>query len=183
MISNLESNNSAPVTLSEIDAAAKAYRAVFDRAEKLKATVEREQQAVINAHAKELDALARELQEAHDALDARVRDGRQYFRKPKTQTLHRVVLGFEKSRDKVEYPDDEVLIPRIEALLKAKASTLIHTVKTIVKDAFKRLPRTELQMLGCRFVSGADEVVIRPETSSDVEKYFAARLAAASARN
>jgi hypothetical protein len=173
----------APVTLDEIEAAAKEYRAIFDRAEKLKAAVEREQQAVLNSYAKVLDALAVDLSDANVALSSLLLNGREHFRRPKTQTFHRVVVGFAKGRDRVVKPEDEVLFPRIERLLKDKASTLIHTVKSIVAEAFKRLPKSDLQMLGCEVVSGADEVVIRPESSSDVEKYFRARLAAAETIN
>jgi len=183
MIALTETAAAAPVTLDQIDRAAKTYRAVFDRAEKLKAQVEREQQAVLNSHASDLDILARDLQGLRAHLESVIEHGRQHFKKPKTQTMHRIIVGFEKSRDKITYPDDEVLIPRIETMLKAKAATLIHTVKTIVREALKRLPKAELQSLGCKFVNGADDVVIRPETSSDVEKYFAARLTAAGEKN
>lgn len=161
------------VSLAEIEAACKTLATTRARAERLMATIERERQAILDEHTDQLKELAGDLATAHEALVANLQHGRQFFIKPKTQNFHGIEVGFEKERDSLIVPNDEILIPRIETLLKSKAATLIRTFKSVVKEAIKQLTPTEKQTLGFQTVKGGDKVVVRVQSQSDVEKFFA----------
>lgn len=176
MISTTENLPCAPrpVTLKEIESACKHLAEVRSTAETLMLKVEKKRQAILDDHADELNSLAHELTVARSSVALSVQYGRELFKRPKTQVFHGIEVGFQKERDKVEVPAEEVLISRIETMLKAKASTLVRSVKSVVAEAFKQLTAQEKQMLGCRTITGADAVVVRAQAKSDVEKYFAA---------
>lgn len=174
MITQTDSLAGRPVTLKEIEDNCAHLARVRARAQRLMDAVERKRAAVLADHAAEIRDLAEELVASRGNLELAVQYGRQFFLKPKSQIFHGIEVGFEKERDTLQVPEDEVLIPRIETLLKAKAAGLIRNVKSIVREAFKQLTTAEKQMLGCRVVRGADKVIVRAEVKSDVEKFFAA---------
>jgi len=180
MISTPENqpNGTRPVTLKEIEDGCAELASVRSRAEKFMAKVEKQRQAILDEHKDELNELAHKLEIARTELELRVAYGREFFKKPKTLTFSGIVVGYQKSQDKVVTPSEPVLIANIEKMLKAKAGTLIRNVKSIVAEAFKQLSVQEKQMLGCSTLTGADKVVVRAEAKSDVEKYFAACVTA-----
>jgi hypothetical protein len=66
-------------------------------------------------------------------------------------------------------PETTILVDRIEKLLPAKqAETVLDRSVSIIKTAFKKLPRELLQRLGCNIVSGADKPVVRAN-DDDIE--------------
>ena len=91
------------------------------------------------------------------------------FSSPKTREFSGITVGFEKERDKVIPPDEPVLVDRIEKMLaKKQADMLLDRTTTVIKNAFKKLPREILQKLGCNFVTGADKPVVRAN-DDDIE--------------
>jgi phage host-nuclease inhibitor protein Gam len=184
MISTIETVAAPlPVTLKEIEAKCATLASARKRAQKLMESVERQRAAILDEHAEAIRELADELNRSRQEVESAVKYGRQFFGKPKTLVFSGIEVGFEKERDKLEVPEDSILIPRIETMLRAKASTLIRTAKSIVAEAFKQLTPAEKQSLGCRTITGADRVVVRAEVKSDVEKYFNACAAAAARKN
>jgi len=130
-------------------------------------------QKAINDATRQFDQEIRELQgECHGtraALLASLASARDLFVKPKTREFAGIVVGFEKGRDKVTLPDEALLIDRIEKLLPAKqAETVLDRTVSVIKVAFKKLPRELLARLGCSIVTGADEAVVRPN-DDDIE--------------
>ena len=91
------------------------------------------------------------------------------FVKPKSREFSNITVGFEKTRGSITMPDEKILVDRIEKLLPAKqAETLLDRSVTIIKAAFKKLPKDILQKLGCNVVSGADKAVVRAN-DDDIE--------------
>jgi len=139
---------------------------------KLRAKNEQKQKA-IQAVDLAFDGDLRKLQDdcnaCRAALLANLQAGRILFIAPKTREFAGITVGFEKQRNKVVTPDDAVLVDRIEKMLpKKQADTLLDRSVAIIKNAFKKLPRETLQKLGCSFLTGADEPVIRAN-DDDIE--------------
>jgi hypothetical protein len=94
---------------------------------------------------------------------------RDLFNKPKTREFAGITVGFEKERDSVTLPPDEILVDRIEKMLPAaQTSTLLDRTVTVIKNAFKKLPAETLQRLGCSVVKGGDKAVVRAN-DDDIE--------------
>jgi len=162
--------------IDSIERLCQDYAKLRGKLEKKIEVIEREREKILEAHRVELRLLSSAVSNAKLDLERQVGAARPLFIKPKTRVFHGIKVGFEKERDQVTYPEDEILIPRIESLLKSKAAGLIETTKRIIKDAFKRLPKAELQSLGVKYTNGADSVIVRPESKSDVEKLASAYL-------
>ncbi|HEX3856541.1 MAG TPA: host-nuclease inhibitor Gam family protein [Verrucomicrobiae bacterium] len=122
--------------------------------------------------AKHNDGLRQSQQVCNDlrtTIEGLVNANRAEFTKPKTREFHTITVGFEKTRDSITMPDEKILIKRIEELLPAKqGETVLDRTVTIIKTAFKKLPREILQKLGCAVVSGADKPVVRAN-DDDIE--------------
>ena len=95
--------------------------------------------------------------------------GRDLFLTRKTQEFHGITVGFEKERDSLVLPANDILVDRIEKMLPAaQGKTLLdHTVK-VIKNAFRKLPMDTLQKLGCSVIKGADRSIVRAN-DDDIE--------------
>jgi hypothetical protein len=115
----------------------------------------------------------RELQEQCSMLRVTLLDnvaaGRDLFLQRKTLEFHGIVVGFEKERDSLALPPEELLVDRIRKMLPAaQGRTLLdHTVK-VIKSAFKKLPPDILQKLGCSIIKGGDRSIVRAN-DDDIE--------------
>ena len=115
----------------------------------------------------------RELQEQCQTLRATLLDnlatGRELFVQRKTQEFHGITVGFEKERDCVTFPPEEILVDRIEKMLPAaQGKTLLDCTVKIIKSAFKKLPLETLQKLGCSVIKGGDKSIVRAN-DDDIE--------------
>lgn len=147
-------------------------RDLADLRAKLRRKFEMKQKAQ-NALDSEHNPDIRELQErcnsARAAILANLAVGRELFLRPKTREFHGITVGFTKAQDKVEVPEEKILVDRIEKMLPAKqAETVLDRTVTVIKSAFKKLPWETLQKLGCSRVSGADKAVVHTN-DDDIE--------------
>lgn len=115
----------------------------------------------------------RELQhQCHSLRNALMSDlstGRDLFLERKTREFHGITVGFEKERDSLTLPPEEILVDRIEKMLPpAQGRTLLNSTVSVIKNAFKKLPTDTLQRLGCAIVRGADKTVVRAK-DDDIE--------------
>jgi hypothetical protein len=133
-------------------------------------------QRALRAADTEYSADLRRLQDrcaaARAALERLVEQARPEFiqpRQPKTREFHGIEVGFEKERDTLVLPPDDLLVARVEKMLPVQqAETLLDRSVRIIKVAFRKLPRDIHQKLGCNLVIGADKVVIRAK-DDDIE--------------
>lgn len=148
------------------------------RTQTLLAQIQQEQLAVSRKFERALREEISTLAFLKGAVMSLVLKARDLFVKPKSRSFEGITVGFEKERDSVTIPADEILIPRIRSLLKEKADLLIHTPpETVRRAALNDLSAQELQMLGVRRTTGADNAIVRLE-KSDVEAQAAALLEA-----
>jgi len=130
-------------------------------------------QKAVNLATREYDANIRIIQNdcaaSRASLLANLQTGRDLFVKPKTREFAGITVGFEKERDAITLPPEEILVDRIEKLLPAaQGKTLLDRSVSVIKAAFKKLPKDILQKLGCNIVSGADKAVVRAN-DDDIE--------------
>lgn len=103
------------------------------------------------------------------SLEGLVEQARPEFRKPKTREFHGLTVGFEKARDTIEMPDDDLLVDRIEKMLPVQqGETVLDRSVSIIKSAFKKLPAEVLRQLGCKITTGGDHAVVRAN-DDDIE--------------
>jgi hypothetical protein len=115
----------------------------------------------------------RDLQDQCRTLRAALLDqlalGRALFLTRKTLEFHGITVGFEKERDQLTLPPEEILVDRIEKMLPAaQGRTLLASTVKIIKHAFKKLPADTLQKLGCAVIKGGDKTVVRAN-DDDIE--------------
>lgn len=104
-----------------------------------------------------------------DELIASLRAARDQFKQRKTLEFAGITVGFEKERDRLLLPPDDLLVDRIEKMLPAtQADTILDRTVKVIKSAFKKLPPELLQKLGCSRVAGADQPVVRA-ADDDIE--------------
>ena len=138
----------------------------------LRRRYEAKQQAVLAVNAEHDEAIRRlqaECTVTRTALLAHLEAGRELFKKPKSRGFHGITVGFEKERCTVTMPEESILVDRIAKLLPAaQAETVLDRSVSLIKAAFKKLPRETLQKLGCSIVSGADRAIVHTN-DDDIE--------------
>jgi len=115
----------------------------------------------------------RNLQEQCQTLRVTLLDNltasRDLFLKRKTQEFHGITVGFEKERDSLTLPPEEILVDRIEKMLpEVQSRTLLDRAVKVIKSAFKKLPVETLQQLGCSVTKGGDKSIVRAN-DDDIE--------------
>lgn len=110
-------------------------------------------------------------------LDALLQQRPDLFVKPRTTIFHGIKLGYQKTKDSLEY-DAEMVIDQVKEHLPEKASGLIRTKEELVPEALKLLTPDERKAVGITDVLGKDEVLIKP-TDSAIDKAVTALLKAA----
>lgn len=160
----------------------------IDRRAKLYAVAREDLAALVNALNEGVQAMQRKslpdikravarASEHHVKLEALLLQRPDLFVKPRTTILHGIKLGYQKSKDSLEY-DAEMVIQQVKEKLPEKASGLIRTKEELVPEAIKLLTAEERMAVGISDVQGTDKVVINP-TDSAIDKAVAALLKAA----
>lgn len=114
-------------------------------------------------------------------LDALLQQCPNLFIKPRTTIFHGIKLGYQKTKDSLEY-DAEMVIEQVKEKLPEKASGLIRIKEELVPEALKLLTADERKAVGITDVEGKDKVVISP-TDSAIDKAVTALLKAAVGEN
>ena len=109
----------------------------------------------------ELKEMARRAAERHAQLEAVVKASPQLFIRPRTAVFHGLKVGFRRQEGRLEYEDADEVVERVRRLLP-DPDPYLHTVTLPDREALAGLPPEELDRLGCRWVEGADVVVIKP---------------------
>jgi hypothetical protein len=125
--------------------------------------------AVNAEHDEAIRRLQAECTVTRAALLANLEAGRELFKKPKSRGFHGITVGFEKQRCTVTMPEESILVDRIAKLLPAaQAESVLDRSVSLIRAAFKKLPRETLQRLGCSVVSGADRPIVHAN-DDDIE--------------
>ncbi|EJX0630360.1 hypothetical protein ODD08_000303 [Salmonella enterica] len=113
--------------------------------------------------------------EAEASLRAAIEAQPHLFVKPRSTVLEGVKLGYQKSKGKMSWDDDERVIRLIRKHLPDAADVLIKTNEKPVKDALSNLTAAELKKIGVNITEAGDEVFIK-DTTATVDKLVAALL-------
>ena len=125
--------------------------------------------AVNAEHDEAIRRLQAECTVTRAALLANLEAGRELFKRPKSRGFHGITVGFEKQRCTVTMPEESILVDRITKLLPtAQAESVLDRSVSLIRAAFKKLPRETLQKLGCSVVSGADRPIVHAN-DDDIE--------------
>lgn len=166
--------------LLEISAGCRKVATQHNQLQLLLAQIREEQLAIARKHANALQSSVSLLAALKAQVTGLVTHARALFLSPKSRVFEGVKVGYEKARDAMHVPADELLVQRIKDVLPEKAALLIHQPPPAVRlDVLKTLPREELQQLGVSWETGADNVIVRLG-KSDVEEQAVALLAAMS---
>ena len=127
------------------------------------------QNALDAAHNPAIRGLQEQCQTLRATLLGNLATCRDLFLKRKTQEFHGITVGFEKERDSLTLPPEEILADRIEKMLPADQSkALLDRSVKVIKNAFKKLPLEILQKLGCSVIKGGDKSIVRAN-DDDIE--------------
>lgn len=155
-----------PDVTETLDRAALRYRQARDR---MAAVIVGYQAAVSEATAPHLPPL-REALTALNAAEVILRDAVEaspptLWQRVRTRLIHGIKLGWQKSRGKVEWDDEQKVIERIRRLLPAaQAELLIRPGKESVhRPGVYDLTAADLRRLGIRITDDCDSVVIRDQ--------------------
>ncbi len=107
------------------------------------------------------------------ALVEVIRENPELFKKPKTQQIQGIKVGFRKQPGKLEFDDEAKVIERIREKLRSKAATLIQKTESLVASAVKTLPANDLAAIGCK-ITDVDDEVVADAVESELDKIMKA---------
>lgn len=116
---------------------------------------------VIKKHRAKLRLLTRIVKEKEINLIDAIKKNKDFFKEPKTRTMHGITFGMTKDQDKLDYPEDQILVASIEKEFPDKTTTLIKTEKTPIKGTIKKLSADDLEKLGITEIKGKDSPYIK----------------------
>lgn len=93
------------------------------------------------------------------------------FEKPKSTVLAGIKVGFQQGKERVEIPDVERTLARIEQLLPDSVGDYVQVERSPIRAALKQLPAAMLKRLHVTVVPGTDDPFVKPQ-DTDVEKLY-----------
>jgi outer membrane murein-binding lipoprotein Lpp len=109
-------------------------------------------------------ALAKVEQLTTDTRDL-VASAPELFDKPKTQTLAGIKVGYQQGKSRLDIPDVDETLLRIQRLLPATADMYIKTEESPIRATLAQLPAAMQKRLGVKVIEGEDEVLVKPQDS------------------
>lgn len=151
-----------PVTMTQIDARARAYAEARDRLRDLVAALDAGMKALQREHLPGIRRALRRAATAEAALHAAIEAAPELFVRPKTVILHGVRVGFIKGKGGIEWDDADRVLALIERHLPDQLDILCKVVRRPSREALAQLDVATLKKLGCRVVDTGEEVFIKP---------------------
>lgn len=108
-------------------------------------------------------------------LKAAIEESAGLFRKPRTMILHGIKIGYQKSKGKISWADDDQVIKLIKKHFPEQADVLIKMTEKPVKDALQNLTAADLKRIGVTIDETGDFVVIK-STDTEIDKFVEALL-------
>lgn len=162
--------------LDEIDKLAATHAKNISALEKLVTTLNADLEALKKKVNARLKTLSSKCAVSEIALAEAIEEAPELFVKPRTMKLHSIKLGYQASKDGLEY-DEEKMLTAIKRKLADLQDVLIKTTEKPVASALKNLPAEQQKKIGVKVVLGSDQVVIK-HTDSATEKLVGGFIAA-----
>ncbi len=166
--------------LSDIERAAKKFADARDHLTTIVTTMNEGIEIIKRDNIKRLKKAVANAAEEHDALKALIAASPTSFVKPRSTVFHGIKLGFQKSKGKIDWGDEDQVVKLIKKHFPEQADVLIATTEKPVKEALNGLSAAELRRIGCNVIEGGDIVFIKPADSA-VDKMVTALLKDATA--
>lgn len=168
----------APITLSQIEARAKAYSEARDRLRELCADLDAGLKALQRDRLPGIRRALNRATEIEAQLRALVEMAPDLFARPKTVILHGIRLGFMKGNGGIVWDDADAVVAAIQKHLPDQAETLIRWAGKPIKEAINQLDVATLRKIGCRVVDTGEEVFVKA-VGSALDKMVDALIKAA----
>jgi len=108
-------------------------------------------------------------------LEAAIEESPELFKKPRTQVMHNIKVGFQKQSGTIEIKDAKSVIIKIRKLFPRRVKDLIQVKETPIKAALNKLPVADCRKLGIT-VHDATDVVVITAVKTDTDKLVEAFL-------
>lgn len=148
------------MTLEEIARLCRRYRDALDEKDALIQEVETAQRRIARQKLRSMVTLADRISAAETALRAAVEIHPELFKRPKTQTLEGIKVGYRKMPGKIEIADEGRSIVLARKKLPDKADLLINVVEALDKNALRNLGVRELAKIGVTLGEDTDAIVV-----------------------
>jgi hypothetical protein len=124
----------------------------------------------------QLKARVRRVAEAHDRLQAEIRDNPELWSgKRRTVVVAGVKVGMAKGKGRLTFDDPDQVVKLIRRHFPEQAEALIRTKEEPIRKALGNLTVSELKRIGCDIEDTDDQVVVKP-TDGAVDKLVDALL-------
>lgn len=156
-------------TVRELDNIAKDYadsrQVLSDRVQALEDEIE----AVKRKYMPTIRHAANKARTMNEKLAQAIEESRDLFKSPKTMTIHGIKFGLQKSKDDINWEDEQQVIKRIKKLMVSQIDVLVNTKESLHKTALKQLSPADLKKIGIVIVEGSEQVLIK-DTNSEIDK-------------
>ena len=146
--------------LLEITRLCRQYRDALDEKDALSSEIESAQRRVARQKLRSMVALAARISAAEADLRKAVEDSPNLFKRPRTQTLEGIKVGYRKMPGRIEVGDETRAIELVRRKLPDKADLLINVVESLDKNALKNLGVRELATIGATLGEDTDAVAV-----------------------
>lgn len=161
------------MTLDEITRLCRVYADARNRLADLVDGVKEERRRAVRARIRSIRSGTAAVAAAKSNLEQALRDGKPLFDRPRTRALEEVVVGWRKLPGRLEIPDEERTIAKMER--NPALASLVQVKKTIDKAALRHLDARTLAAVGASLTDTTDDVVIKV-AHGDVDKLVEALL-------
>ena len=148
------------MTLEEIARLCRTYRDALDEKDALIQDVEHAQRRIARQKLRSMVALSGRITAAEAALREAVEASPDLFRRPKTQTLEGIKVGYRKKPGKIEIADEAASIALVRKKLAGKTGVLINVAESLDKNALRNLGVRELATIAVSLGEDTDAVVV-----------------------
>ena len=161
------------MTLEDISRLCRVYADARNRLAAVVDTVKEEQRRAVRARLRSIRSGTAVVAAAKANLEQALKDGKSLFERPRTRALEEVVVGWRKMPGRVEIPDEDRTIVKMEK--NPALAKLVQVKKIIDKAALRHLDARTLASVGVSLTDTTDVVVIKV-AHGDVDKLVEALL-------
>ena len=175
MTASATRTESAPHTMDDIAALARAYAQTRDALEETAEEIRAMQRRAVASRLRGLKSRVAETAAARDALHAAIESRPDLFEKPRTVAVDGVKFGYRKLPGKVTIPDEAEAIKLLRRKFPDRATALVKTRESLDKGGLANMAAADLAKIGVTVTEAGDEVTIKA-AKADIDKLVEALL-------
>jgi arsenate reductase-like glutaredoxin family protein len=161
------------MTLSDIHPLVRDFKIARETLLERVHSCQEEQTAILRRKAPGIKSAAARTRDTKARLEAAIESHPELFRKPKTQTIEGIKIGFAKGRGKVIIGENASKL--IQKHFPDRFDDLVKTTHKPIASSLQKLTAGELQRIGCQLIDTGDQVIITVP-KDDLEKIVEALL-------